>query len=254
MAARSDRYGYREIADALRARIDSDGPDRLGPGDRVPGENEITAEYGVEQPTARRALDLLKNEGLIVARRGSGTYVRDFKRIRRVTPDRLRSSVWGGGESIWGTDVSQRPYVSEPTVAAERPVTPIADALGLTADGLAVVRRRRYLVEGKPVQLATSYYPEHLVKDSAITREDTGEGGAYARLAELGHPPVRFREELRARMPREEERVDLELAQGTPVVEIVRYAHAADDVPVEVTVMVLDGASYVLEYKFDSQG
>jgi DNA-binding GntR family transcriptional regulator len=52
--------GYRAIADALREEIDAG---RLPPGSKVPGENELMSTYGVEQPTARRALDVLKNEG-----------------------------------------------------------------------------------------------------------------------------------------------------------------------------------------------
>ncbi|MFC7618033.1 GntR family transcriptional regulator [Actinokineospora soli] len=48
----------------------------------MPGENDLMTTYGVEQPTARRALDVLKNEGLLQARRGAGTFVRDFRPLR----------------------------------------------------------------------------------------------------------------------------------------------------------------------------
>lgn len=53
--------------------------------------------------------------------------------------------------------------------------------------------------------LAVSYLPHALVEGSAITRVDTGEGGTYARLAELGHAPTHFREEIRSRLPTAEE-------------------------------------------------
>ena len=56
-------------------------------------------------------------------------------------------------------------------------------------------------LDDKPVLLATSYLPASVVAGSAITREDTGPGGTYARLAELGYKPVHFREEIRSRMP-----------------------------------------------------
>lgn len=57
-----------------------------------------------------------------------------------------------------------------------------------------IVRRRRFVLDGKPVLLSTSYLPAALVAGSAITQPDTGAGGTYARLAELGAAPVRFRE------------------------------------------------------------
>lgn len=243
----SGRVGYRDIADELRQRIDSG---ELPPGSRVPGENDLMSQHNVERPTARQALEVLKNEGLIIAKRGSGTFVREFRPIKRVSPDRLKAT----GQSIWNADLGMRPRTENVTVDVEFPPPLIAGALNLKAGDRAVVRRRRYVVDDKPVQLATSYYPEALVAGSAITEVNTGQGGAYARLKDLGAEPTRFREELRIRMPRDTEREALDLAQGTPVILIARTAYTTDDQPVEVNEMVLDSAAYVLEYRFTSQG
>ena len=248
--AQPGRVGYREIADDLRRQIDSG---ELPPGGKVPGENDLTSRYGVAQLTARHALDVLKSEGLIVAKRGSGTFVREFKPIRRVSPDRLQAGTsWGAGQPIWVTDVGTRPRTENVSVVAELPPAPVAEVLELDVADLVVVRRRTYVVDDKPVQLATSYYPETLVAGSPIAEINTGEGGAYARLTELGYEPVRFREEVRVRMPREAERTALDLTQDMPIVLIVRTAYTAADQPIEVTEMVLDSAAYVLEYKFTS--
>lgn len=249
-SAGRNRVGYKEIAEELRRRIDSG---ELPPGGKVPGENELTTTYGVEQPTARRALEMLKNEGLIAAKRGSGTYVREFRLIRRTSPDRLREVVWGGGRSIWSADLGVRPHAGTTTITVEDPPRRIAHVLELNEGTPVVVRRRQFFVDDRPLQLATSYYPQPLVAGSAILDQNTGDGGAYARLAELGHKPVRFREELQTRMPREAERHALALAQGTPVILIVRTAYTADDQPVEVNEMTLDASSYLLEYKFSSE-
>lgn len=247
--AQPGRVGYRDIANDLRQQIDSG---ELPPGSRVPGENDLISQYGVAQLTARHALDVLKNEGLIVAKRGSGTFVREFKPIRRTSPDRLKATSWGSGHAIWSTDIGTRPRTEGVTIDVEVPPASVAEALELD-DGVRVVtRRRRYVVDDKPVQLATSYYPEALVKGSAILEINTGEGGAYARLKELGYEPTKFHEELRIRMPRDAERKALDLAQGTPVVLIVRAAYTAADQPVEINEMVLDSAAYVLAYKFTS--
>lgn len=89
------------------------------------------------------------------------------------------------------------------------------------------------------------------VSASAIVEADTGPGGIYARLAELGHRPVRFREELRARMPSADEAQRLQLAPATPVVVIYRTAFTADGAAVEVNEMILDSSAYVIEYAFD---
>ncbi len=81
---------------------------------------------------------------------------------------------------------------------------------------------------------ATSHLPADIVAASAITRIDSGPGGTYARLAELGHKPVHFREEIRSRMPSPAEAERLSLALGTPVIQIVRTAFAHGGRAVEV--------------------
>ncbi|KAF0649606.1 hypothetical protein K701_12195 [Streptomyces fradiae ATCC 10745 = DSM 40063] len=108
------------------------------------------------------------------------------------------------------------------------------------------------MLDDKPALLATSYLPADPVAGSAITQQETGPGGIYARLAELGYKPVHFREEIRSRMPSQEEANRLQLSMGTPVIMICRTAFAAEGRPVEVNEMVLDSAAYVLEYDFDA--
>ncbi|MFE6825318.1 GntR family transcriptional regulator [Streptomyces sp. NPDC057690] len=83
------------------------------PGDRLPGEPSLVKTYGVAKMTANQALKILVSEGLAVARPGSGTYVREFRPIRRVANDRLSKSRREAGQSIWSADVAQRPLVTD---------------------------------------------------------------------------------------------------------------------------------------------
>ncbi|WP_424861673.1 GntR family transcriptional regulator [Streptomyces sp. MMS24-I29] len=236
----------RDIADALRKRIRSG---ELAPGVRLPGEPALVKSYGVAKETARRALMLLVSEGLAVRRKGSGTYVREFQPIRRVANRRLAQEGWGTGRSIWSSDVGERPMQVTDLRVYEAPApADVARALDLTEGTPVIVRDRLFTVEGEPVQAAVSYLPAELVRHSPIAQEDTGPGGTYARLAELGAKPVRFIEELRSRMPSQEESERLRLADGTPVVEIYRTALTDQDRPVEVNRMLLDAGAYVMEY------
>lgn len=76
-----DRPAYRQIADVLRARIAAGA---LRPGFPLPGENSLMAEYGVSRTTARRAVEVLREAGVVYTRPGFGTYVRDAERRRHV--------------------------------------------------------------------------------------------------------------------------------------------------------------------------
>ncbi|MEE1753586.1 GntR family transcriptional regulator [Streptomyces sp. SP18CS02] len=251
MAQGDDRRPkYQRIADELKQAVRAG---EYGPGDRLPGENDLMAAHGVARMTARQALGVLQSEGLAEARKGAGVYVRSFRPLRRRGVPRLAREQWGTGRSVWNVDIEDRPLaVDQIEVTEEEAEDRIAAALGLPARALVCVRRRRFVLEGKPVLLATSSLPADLVAGSAITREDTGPGGIYARLAELGHEPTRFREEIRSRMPTAEEAERLALAAGVPVILVCRTARTRDGRIVEVDEMTLDSGSYVLEYDFDA--
>ncbi|WP_040702629.1 GntR family transcriptional regulator [Nocardiopsis ganjiahuensis] len=248
---------YREIAGELRGQIRSG---RYADGDRLPGENTLIERYGVARATARQALSLLINEGLAVAVRGSGIYVRAFRPLRRHGARRLSKDLWGNGRAIWQTDSDTRGYEVEGLVIDETvPESHVLRALELE-EGVTVVRRsRRYLVDGRPVQSAVSHLSPHLWagrEDSTAARRvrahDSGPGGIYARLAELGHAPAHFTEEIRVRMPTPEEAQDLSLSPGTPVLEVARTALTSDHRPVEFNEITMDGSAYVLQYDFDA--
>ncbi|CAO0835645.1 GntR family transcriptional regulator [Streptomyces sp. ScaeMP-e48] len=178
---------------------------------------------------------------------------REFPPLRRRGIQRLAYERWGAGRSVWETERGDRGLEVDQVEVYEGAASEnAARTLGLEAGESACIRSRRFVLDGKPVMLATSYLPASLVAGSAITQRDTGPGGTYARLAELGHKPVHFREEIRSRMPSPEEASRLNLPEGTPVMLVCRTAFEEEGRAVEVNEMVLDAAAYVLEYDFDA--
>ncbi|GHJ37365.1 GntR family transcriptional regulator [Streptomyces sp. TS71-3] len=241
---------YQRIADELKAAIEAG---EYGPGDRLPGENDLMARHEVARMTVRQALGVLQAEGLVEARKGAGVFVREFRPVRRRSVQRLSPENWRVGRSLWETDTAGRELAVEAvSVAEEEPLEDVARALGLEEGGRVCVRRRRFVLDGRPVLAATSYLDAALVAGTAIADTDTGPGGIYARLDEIGRGPVRFREEVRSRMPSAGETEQLRLAPGTPVVLVRRTAFADDGRAVEVNDMLLDASAYILEYDFEA--
>ena len=62
---------YRTIADELRGRVETG---EFGAGSLLPSEAELSAAYGASRVTVRRALEELRQEGLIDARQGLGWF------------------------------------------------------------------------------------------------------------------------------------------------------------------------------------
>lgn len=238
---------YIQIAEELRRSI-SNGT--YAPDSRLPGENDLMARFEVARETARKALAQLINEGVAVPRRGAGVFVRAYRPIIRDGIQRL-SGTWPVGKSIWAEESQGRQLaVQLRHVREDDAPSHVALLLDLPEGERVLLRDRLYLLDGKPVLSARSYLPAKIVTGSAIAQPDTGPGGTYARLQELGYAPSRFREDLRARMPEPSETQDLELAAGTPVVEIIRTAYTDEGQAIEVNEMVADSSAYVFRYQF----
>jgi len=134
------------------------------------------------------------------------------------------------------------------------PATPeIAQRLQLAEGAQVLVRRRRYLADGQPMELATSYLPWDLVAGTPIGESNPGPGGIYARLEDMGHRLKRFTEDVSARMPLPEEARALQLPAGVPVFVLVRIAYDSADRPVEVCDTTMAADRYVLSYELPAR-
>ncbi|WP_326681024.1 GntR family transcriptional regulator [Streptomyces sp. NBC_01237] len=244
----TQRPKYQRIADDLKAAIEAG---EYGPGDRLPGESALAAQYDVATLTARQALKILRTEGLVETKRGAGARVISFRPIRRHGIQRLKQEQWGSGKTIWSAD-EERPVTIDVRVDTVTAPAHIAHMLDLTVEQAVCARSRRFVLAERPVMLATSYLPLALVEGTPIMRVDTGNGGTYARLAELGHAPAHFREEIRCRLPLAAEAEKLGMPLERPVVKVYRTAYDANHRAVEVNEMTMDSAAYVLEYAFDA--
>jgi GntR family transcriptional regulator len=248
-AAPGRRSKHQQIAADLFGAV---GSGEYVPGAKLPSETELMARYGVARLTVRDALALLVSWGVAETRMGSGVFVRDYRPIVREGIRRL--SAPAAGRSVWADETAGRNLGTDQIEVTEaEPPEHVRELLGLAAGEGAVMRSRRYTVDGKPVMLARSWLPARIAHGTRITEPDTGPGGIYARLRELGRAPVRFREEVRARMlPEPDERAGrLALAPGTPVMEVTRTAYDERGDAVEVNEMTADASAYVFSYEFD---
>lgn len=197
----SHRPVYRQIADHLRDAI-SDG--RLSEGDQLPSEVQLMDHYGVARMTVRNALRVLQDEALVTSEHGKGVYVRRRPPVRRLASDRFARRHRKGGKAAFLTEADQVgsvPDVDRIKVYEAVPPDEVATRLKLDAGAETVVRSRRYLLDGRPMETAVSYLPVDLARGTPISDPNPGPGGIYARLEEQGHTLERFTEDVSARMP-----------------------------------------------------
>jgi GntR family transcriptional regulator len=246
----SDRAVYRQVADDLRAGI---AAGRYQPGSAVPSEARLVEEYDVSRVTARRALAELERQGLVRPEHGRGWIVRSRPPVRRLGSDRFARRHEGKAAFTVDMEAENRPFsVDVLFVGRGRAPADVADRLGVEPGTEVVVRRRRYLADGQPIEYATSYIPVDVAAGTPIEDVDSGPGGIYSRMEDKGYEFERYEEEITARMPAEEDVRALDLPAGAPVLHLIRTAIASGR-PVEVCDTVMDAAAFVLQYSLPAR-
>ena len=70
---------YVQIVEELKGKVLSG---QIQPGDKLPSENVLAAQYHVSRQTVRKAIAILENEGYVYAEHGRGTFCTELVRHR----------------------------------------------------------------------------------------------------------------------------------------------------------------------------
>jgi GntR family transcriptional regulator len=231
---RSDRPLALQLADVIRAEI-QDG--RRQAGSQLPTESEFQDTHGVSRTTIRSALATLAAEGLVLTRKGYGSYVREQRPLRRVSSARRHDLRRQSGKpefDIQAIDQGLVPSRRILKIGREPAPRDIAEWLRLPAGQEVVVRRRLQFLGGEPAILSTSYYPLWVAEGSRLESPDALPEGPDTAIEELGHVFTRGIEVFNARMPSPDEVRTLELSPGIPVVRMISVDYDADDRPLQL--------------------
>ncbi|MFF0819266.1 GntR family transcriptional regulator [Micromonospora haikouensis] len=200
---------YLRVVDDLRKRILSG---ELAPGDKLPTEKELQQRWGFSTTIVKHALTLLRSEGLIEGRRGSGNYVRD--RTQLVRRAHSRDSEAADRRPSWEAHSEKIPAAPQ-----------IAERLGIQPDEPVMFTRYRYLADGALIQLAYSYEPLAITGGTQVEYPEQGPViGVVARMDFIGVAIDRFVEEVTTRpaMPEEAAALGLDRRGGMWVIAVER--------------------------------
>ncbi len=139
---------YRQIADYFRSQINEG---KLLPDDSLPSEIEITKIYSISRMTARKAIDILVNEGLVKRIAGKGTFVTNSK--VSFTP----STLFSFSKNMNTLGYKTHTHILERKI--EKASTKIANALEIElGDPVVYIKRLRFADE-EPVSIDMTYIP-----------------------------------------------------------------------------------------------
>ncbi|MEU5242656.1 GntR family transcriptional regulator [Streptomyces asoensis] len=250
---------YLELADQLADEIRRE----YEPGDRFPTVMELAKAHSVAPNTVSRAVQVLKERGLLSGKAGGTTRVRvqPMLQVRQNTryqsekdvvlqPEEVRRSA-GVAELDSGVSVT---HMHENVVQLDvLPAPPdVAEALGLEA-GALVLRRigtRRHK-RGAGVGRSVSYMPHDLASRNAdlfdLDREPWP-GGSLHQLHTVGVEVDRIEDRVTASMPTDAEMEEQDIPPGVPVLRVRKISYSVTGSAVEVTDIPLPADRVELRY------
>ena len=187
----------------------------------LPSERLLSEQLDISRVTARKAIDQLVDQGLVVRRRGSGNYI--APRIEQ--PLSTLSS--------FSEQLQQRGYT--PRSQWLRRDTMLADAdeqlsLGLSP-GARVARLERLRFADDIVMA----YEVSVIPAAVLPRPELVAASLYAHLSKSGHLPVRALQHIRAMNADLELATRLEVPEGRAVLFITRVGYLESGQPIELT-------------------
>jgi GntR family transcriptional regulator len=163
---------YFQLSEVLEEEIVSG---RWGAGVRLPSEPDLCDHFGVSRTTVRQALSRLEQEGLIVRRKGQGTFVQET---------RPRSWLLQSSEGFFEDEAERmgRTVSSRILRAARGPLPRWAtDALGLPPGSEGATLERLRSIDGLVAMYNVNHLPDRLAETALSADADES---LYRRLRE----------------------------------------------------------------------
>jgi GntR family transcriptional regulator len=249
---------YRLIARRIRDQISAG---HLQPGDKLPPQRVLAEEHEVSEILIRQALDILRNEGIIESRQGSGSFVRERPPVRRISSDRYR------GDFAPQTAQPQTSFTRDQGITWEQyrldkafrwieADERLAGLFGVETGTRVLERRFVFYAQGAPTQMSRSCLLAADVEGTPVAdpKNEPWPGGNVGQLRTLGiEVDPQILEAVAARMPTPEEAEILKIPTGVPVFAITRRMLSDGRVVEVADPIVIPADRAVLDYTIHVQ-
>ena len=205
----------------------------IRPGDALPSERDLALKVDVSRVTVRKAVQHLVREGVLVQRRGSGTFV--APQPHRV--EQPLSQLTSFAEDMARRGMDARSAWLDRGVYSPSPEETLV--LGLSASD-RVARVARLRISGdQPLSIERASLSARILPDP----ENIG-ASLYAHLEKSGNRPVRAIQRIRAGNVGASDAKLLEVPEGAAVLLIERVSYLASGRVIEFTRSVYRGDTY----------
>jgi len=222
---------YFQLAEQLMAAITGGSAQ---PGDLVENEVAMSKRLGLSRPTVRYAIRYLVDQGLLVRKRGLGTFITSRRVHRRVSKGSLYEDLSNQGRSP-STKVLGQSTGRNPKAAVALELDPDTDLIAL--------KRLRY-ADGETLTIMHNWLPTRF---GPISDDDLVQRGLYSILHDHGVGPIVVHQSISARLPTTEESEILEITNRLPVITVRRTAFQPGGAAVEYAEHVYRSDNYEID-------
>jgi GntR family transcriptional regulator len=209
---------YEEIAESVRARI---AKGEFAPGDTVPSTRDLSEQWSVSRATAIKAMDVLRADGVVEARQGTGFVVTEVPVARPTGGRRAGSTRVAGG----------MPFLRVGTPDWAAPPARVAGVLGLD-EGVQALRRVRVLQlsDGTPHSYVEAWFPPDIAEQAPRLGQAAplAEGTTRYVRRSTGRFPVEGEDVTTVRLATEVEAEHLGLDGPTAVAVVLHTAYDSE--------------------------
>jgi GntR family transcriptional regulator len=213
---------YAQVRDAVRESIERGAAQ---PDDQLPSEPELCRLFDVSRTVVRQALVGLEYEGLVVRRKGRGTFVAQPK-----IGESLFQELTG-----FYQDMARRGQTPTSKVLTQQVIpssAKVADALHLTPGAPVIHIDRVRLIADEPLVYVSTFLPQTLFPSLVTT--DLTNRSLYAFLEEqYGTVIARGRRKITAVVAGEYEAKLLEVSPGAPLIVLDSISYLDNGTPIE---------------------
>ncbi len=222
---------YVQVRESLRDQIKAGV---LKPGQKLPAEDELAAQFGVSRMTVRQGISDLTDEGMLYRRRGIGTFVTQF----HVERDHNKLTDFFETAHAEGFSAEVR-LIGREVVPAK---IMVAKTLALQETEPVIWIKTLRRANDVPVTIYDEYVPYKLYP--ALLTEDLRSRPAWQILEDHGYTIKRAVQRIEARAADEDVASLLNIEVDAPVLFKNRVIFAEDGTPVELILCYNRGDSY----------
>lgn len=228
---------YLQVANQIKEDIKEQ---KLQAGDMIPSDRSYCESLGVSHMTVKKAVDLLVNEGLVIRKKGVGTFISEPKIVQSL----FTLSGFTGDNSEKGRKTCSQVLRFEVEEASSK----LREKLGLSEGDRVINLKRLRMINNEPVALEDAYISYECKKYRKLLDHNFEKESLYHVLVnECGVELGLGEETIEVSSATDEISQSLGVALGKPMFYLSRITYSKEKVPVEYVESVYRADKYIFQ-------